>query len=452
MPQWICLLCDVDETLESMKDTEEHMQKVHKKEVEEFGLSTVVSSCAAKTYGITSCPLCSFKAPKDTPELIDHVLQHTCDFAFHSLPWIQSAVEFSDRPNETDTLSRNTGYADVVMERIQPSYSNVDEVDTMKHHTSVDEVSSGLPLPGGARTEKMDRLFQNDDTFYKEESMADRSSIKSARLSATYSLSRPTNRTNMTQPTSPSMVPTERNEDFLGTESISVQPLDSLSPLRHDVRDDDHSSDEDMADKLARVVVKSNSDWKEFLPSGKIDGIVTQERVRQWLDSGTSQPSLEISHTGQHYLDTPADFISNRSKKIFTIMHFVSFNNDQIRQAMSQFQELGVDDRNLPLVEDENKRIFLSPTIKAYRQPWTAVRVAEFLSHQWKVLAPVFDNDQTELKLDSNHILPFTRISPQAISGTFGEVHKVTIHPNHKRNGVQVRFHSIISINITDNC
>ncbi|KAF4416159.1 1-phosphatidylinositol-45-bisphosphate phosphodiesterase 1 [Fusarium acutatum] len=50
-------------------------------------ISAIISSSAQTRMGIESCPLCEVKGDTDSPELIDHVLEHAHDFSLRSLPW-----------------------------------------------------------------------------------------------------------------------------------------------------------------------------------------------------------------------------------------------------------------------------------------------------------------------------------------------------------------------------
>ncbi|KAM0479935.1 hypothetical protein ACHAPX_004513 [Trichoderma viride] len=45
------------------------------------------------TVGITSCPLCSWSGPEDSPKLLEHIFRHTYDFALRALPWPQPIVQ-----------------------------------------------------------------------------------------------------------------------------------------------------------------------------------------------------------------------------------------------------------------------------------------------------------------------------------------------------------------------
>lgn len=203
-----------------------------------------------------------------------------------------------------------------------------------------------------------------------------------------------------------------------------------------------------VAGSLARKVEKSVFDHsKEFLPNGSIDGIITRDRVRGRLKSRSSSTETpESLQADQANVDRLTESILRRSKKTFAIMLHANLSNKDLREAMTQFQSLGVDDDKLPLIGDASTRIFFSSTTKRYRKPWNHFRVDAFRSNQWKFVAPVFDSKQSELALHKNHILPFTW-AIQRGAGMFGEVHEVTIHPAHGKNVVvHVRHSSLCQI------
>jgi hypothetical protein len=43
--------------------------------------------------GIAKCPFCGLEGPEDSPELVEHVLQHVHDFSLRSLPWPMDPIE-----------------------------------------------------------------------------------------------------------------------------------------------------------------------------------------------------------------------------------------------------------------------------------------------------------------------------------------------------------------------
>ncbi|KAF5678244.1 1-phosphatidylinositol-4,5-bisphosphate phosphodiesterase [Fusarium circinatum] len=92
-PVWVCPLCDHGSVYSSMTEIMDHLHDTHAKDVGE-DISSIISSSAQKRMGIESCPLCEVKGDIDSPELIDHVLEHVHDFSLRSLPW--------PRPSEVD--------------------------------------------------------------------------------------------------------------------------------------------------------------------------------------------------------------------------------------------------------------------------------------------------------------------------------------------------------------
>lgn len=202
---------------------------------------------------------------------------------------------------------------------------------------------------------------------------------------------------------------------------------------RHDFDSGTMDSDssiigDELVDHLLKELVESSFDnGKEFWPRGCIEKIVTLEAITEQLD-----PTL----------DALVDFIMDESRTLFAIALCSNLDGDRLLNAMSQFMELNFNDSSLPIIGDDVKRIFFSPSGKGFKYPWNGLSVKEFRSYQWKSLAPVFDTKNRTLKLHPKAVLPFTCTSSRGGSGTFGEVHKVTIHPEHKKRGVHVRLFS----------
>ncbi|KAF4497579.1 1-phosphatidylinositol-4,5-bisphosphate phosphodiesterase [Fusarium agapanthi] len=76
-----------------MTEMMDHLHDTHAQNAGE-DISSIISSSAQTRMGIESCPLCEVKGDIDSPELIDHVLEHMHDFSLRSLPW--------PRPSEVD--------------------------------------------------------------------------------------------------------------------------------------------------------------------------------------------------------------------------------------------------------------------------------------------------------------------------------------------------------------
>lgn len=201
--------------------------------------------------------------------------------------------------------------------------------------------------------------------------------------------------------------------------------------------------DGDLADQLLSQMVMSSFDEKEFLPHGCIDAIITREAVLRELDTGRSHVAAEAGQEKQYELDSLVDFIMLRGKTVFAILICIFFSSRRIWRAMAQFRSLEFDDSKLPIIlEDGSSHLSKFFSVgKAYRKPWSALSVRQFRSNQWKFLAPIFLDGQSQLKLHENAILPFT--ATRGIMAV-GNVHEVTIHPAHRKHiGVQVRIFNI---------
>ncbi|RSL66800.1 hypothetical protein CEP54_003543 [Fusarium duplospermum] len=90
-PVWQCPLCEDEPQFASMMDMMEHFMALHPDAAEGDGISTLISLSTQRKMGIEACPLCDVEGIVDSPELIDHVLEHVHDFSLRSLPWPRSS-------------------------------------------------------------------------------------------------------------------------------------------------------------------------------------------------------------------------------------------------------------------------------------------------------------------------------------------------------------------------
>lgn len=201
---------------------------------------------------------------------------------------------------------------------------------------------------------------------------------------------------------------------------------------------DDGTTGDDLVDLLLQEIVESPFDKKEFCPNGCIDTIITAKKISDKLKVLRRPASVEAQEADQRELVRLVDFVSQRSKKIFAIVLCCDLNSEELRQVLTQYEILGLDDSKLPIDGHDNEKILFPSTGKTYERPWTKLRVRNFYSYHWKCLAPVFSNGQGELELHEKQVLPFLSVSLRGQSGTFGEVYQVTIHPDHLRNAVHV--------------
>lgn len=87
--KWKCQLCDGSQTslFSSVDDLTQHVSHEHKDSFPDELLGTLNLWPSLPSIGLDTCPLCRSSGPRDDPILIDHVLEHTHDFALRSLPW-----------------------------------------------------------------------------------------------------------------------------------------------------------------------------------------------------------------------------------------------------------------------------------------------------------------------------------------------------------------------------
>lgn len=397
-PEWVCPLCE-DASLDSIEHTREHIRGLHEEEMNNFGLSSVVSWCAVWTYGITLCPLCSSEGQQDAPELVDHVLSHAYDFALRSLPWTQDAVENTSRSIGTYNLPKDleTAYRLTKWVRKQTKIL-VGDGAMVRHEISEYDIQD---------CSNQSEQFDTEDYFaqhgyFEQSSMDDCSRGKAARTSGSPSLSHWTNKTSLEQ------------ESSIGNDDSSESSTTS----------------DELVDSLLRKLVRSSFDaGKDFWPRGCIEEIITPEAVTKELQS---------RDTSQMTLSAIVDFIVQESKVTFAIALCSSLTGDKLLRAMIQFKDLGFNDCSLP-VDDDDEHVFYPPTEKGYRSPWSRITVQNFRLYQWYSIAPVFDNTNRIINLPRKTIFPFTWVNLHGSSGTFGEVRNIVIHPEHRMNGIPVR-------------
>ncbi|GAP92591.1 putative WD domain-containing protein [Rosellinia necatrix] len=85
--QWYCPCCASNAPVfKSLSGVINHIMSRHPDAISD-NLEDLLSDAEIKVMGITKCPLCDSEGPPDSPELVEHVLQHVHDFSLRSLPW-----------------------------------------------------------------------------------------------------------------------------------------------------------------------------------------------------------------------------------------------------------------------------------------------------------------------------------------------------------------------------
>ncbi|KAF5985640.1 1-phosphatidylinositol-4 5-bisphosphate phosphodiesterase [Fusarium coicis] len=90
-------------------------------------ISSIISSSAQTRMGIESCPFCEVNGEVDSPELIDHVLEHVHDFSLRSLPWPRSSEV--DMGGEVGYFNLESGEPAVITEWLDAYEHEMEDID-----------------------------------------------------------------------------------------------------------------------------------------------------------------------------------------------------------------------------------------------------------------------------------------------------------------------------------
>ncbi|KAI1066715.1 hypothetical protein LB506_012135 [Fusarium annulatum] len=124
-PVWICPLCDEGSVYSTMGEMMDHLHKAHQDNGQD--ISSIISSSAQARMGIKSCPLCEVNGEDDSPELIDHVLEHIHDFSLRSLPWPRSSEV--DIGGEVGSFRGESGEAAVITQWLEVYEHEMEDID-----------------------------------------------------------------------------------------------------------------------------------------------------------------------------------------------------------------------------------------------------------------------------------------------------------------------------------
>ncbi|KAH0526123.1 hypothetical protein TsFJ059_009491 [Trichoderma semiorbis] len=166
-PQWQCLLCDEDdEPFSSEEDITTHTLTQHKEELSKYELSFLLSSAEVRYMGLETCPLCSSHGPRDSTELVDHVVHHAYEFALRALPWPQSVKENLNKPIGTFSLPEDASNS----EQLEKWLDNLEGSAKELSISSFDKMDHSLPEEDGGTLEE--DYFANNG-YFEDREMAD---------------------------------------------------------------------------------------------------------------------------------------------------------------------------------------------------------------------------------------------------------------------------------------
>ncbi|KAL7781723.1 WD40-repeat-containing domain protein [Trichoderma afarasin] len=173
-PQWQCLLCNEDdEPFSSEEDITKHTLTQHKQELSKYELSFLLSSAEVRYMGLETCPLCSSHGPRDSTELVDHVVHHAYEFALRALPWPQSVKENLNKPIGTFSLPEDASNS----EQLEKWLGSLEESAKELSISSFDRMDHSLPEEDGNTLEE--DYFANNG-YFEDREMASFSKCQTA--------------------------------------------------------------------------------------------------------------------------------------------------------------------------------------------------------------------------------------------------------------------------------
>lgn len=89
-PEFQCSYCD-STAFRSLVEIMRHLRLEHP-DISDDELADALAESPVHIMGISKCPLCDSEDSPDSPELIEHVLQHIHDFSLRSLPWPKDRI------------------------------------------------------------------------------------------------------------------------------------------------------------------------------------------------------------------------------------------------------------------------------------------------------------------------------------------------------------------------
>ncbi|KAB5566321.1 hypothetical protein GE09DRAFT_1272843, partial [Coniochaeta sp. 2T2.1] len=190
--------------------------------------------------------------------------------------------------------------------------------------------------------------------------------------------------------------------------------------------DDDDAA---LADRILSCFVRSqfDKDNKEFVPEGCLRAIVTKAAIAEQLSE------YRMSDEEARLLPELVDFVHDRGIKLFAIAVCELFEDEPLYTAMSLFQKFNFTDENLPIAPWKSRERHKLASFK--KKLWTNAKIQRFYRGQWNFLAPVFmaaTETRSNYDFERSHILPFIEKYNEGFDrGSFGQVYRYTIHPNH---------------------
>ena len=213
------------------------------------------------------------------------------------------------------------------------------------------------------------------------------------------------------------------NCDVVNDRGDSIRASEAAAEVHHQQDSDTKEPDgTDLRSQLEAAYV-TTSGGNSFLPAIEVERLLSEQVVKRVILAAT--PDIQTL-TLERLMSAMRPGVPPKSamKRIFAILVLLDRPGD-----VTDFLAAEVYDKNLPMSREDIERV------------WPHGAVEEFESLQWRLLAPFFGKSSQDpskiyhYQLDDSVVLPFITdnsiSAPQKVSGGFGDVHRIRIHPNH---------------------
>lgn len=345
-------------------------------------LPTLLSWSTVQIIGIEQCPLCESAAPRDSRELIDHVLDHVHEFSLRSLPWPR---RHTPTPRSgTARYNPQAGgpeRADMILEWVDAQFSK-DRVAT----EIIAHLEELLPDPVEEDDEEpTDDFFEKNDYFLDEEK--------------------------------------EDSLEIQKSQSRSSRSTASISVIS-------------LRKRIYESIIE-NTNGQQFLPDDQLDGLTTPEQII----SAFEEDGLEYDDDLVFFASVEARRVFLTLVKIENLQALKSLRLEGFNDS-----HLPVAGREINSGKEEDKRWLLyeivsldevSNTLEpnGWRYFSSSAWTENFISSQWIFLAPVFTKDRLHYVIHPERPLPYISddVPPKLSAPSyFSEFLPVRIHDAHQ--------------------
>jgi len=166
---------------------------------------------------------------------------------------------------------------------------------------------------------------------------------------------------------------------------------------------------------------------QKFLPLSHLDSLITEKSVRDTLKLSTKDRRAAKL----------VRWICEEARKLFVVVVQTFTDKDNLMlSAMKKFKNANFADKDLPAPPFQWNSARADKSgwrDERFPKTWSLGSLVKFHDMQWRVLAPIFEEEKFHYDLDPNTILPIIWKEDRHQSGNFSKVFKAELHKLHQK-------------------